>query len=258
MIKKCSICGKRDAYIYRQSSGEYICNKCMDRVIMKNVKKTLAKTRKLSSNMNILVYGTWLAPTESLIAVRTVPRVESRYKAHVIISVPREMSSYVRNIVNPESSVVVYNYVIKKRLLADCILEDIDNARKIALDNSVDVIITPYPRMLLVKAGLQAIMSGRSDLVKASRQVHDTAPPVVSALFRLEKEFILEYAYASGIPLLQPKHACSDMGAGIILLNVLKDSHEVEFNSLRTLEVLTDFVEPSDNSSLIPFREEKQ
>ncbi|MEB3755414.1 MAG: hypothetical protein GSR79_00930, partial [Desulfurococcales archaeon] len=252
-----SVCGKREATVYRSSSGEYICNKCLDRVIMKNVKKTLAKTKKLTSNMNILFYGTWLAPTESLIAIRIVPRVESKYKANITISIPEDMAYHLRNIVNHYWNIETYDYVIQKGLLADCILEDIDNARRIALRKGADVVITPYPRLLLIKAGLQAIMSGRSDLIKASRPIHDTDPPVISALFRLEKEFLIKYAYVRGIPLLQPKHHCSDMGAGSISINVLKDSHEVEFNSLRTLEVLAEFAEPRNNPSSIPSGEEE-
>ena len=224
---------------------------------MKNVKKTLAKTKKLTSNMNILIYGTWLAPTESLITIRIVPKVESKYKANISISIHKDMTGYLRNVVNPHLNVETYDYVSKGGLLADCIMEDIDNARKIASSKGFDVVITPYPRLLLIKAGLQAIMSGRSDLVKASRPIHGIDPPVISALFRLEKDFLLKYAYVRGIPLLQPKYSCSDMGAGNILINILKDSHEVEFNSLRTLEILAEFAKPRNNPSSIPSGEEE-
>ncbi|MCE4614151.1 MAG: hypothetical protein F7B60_01290 [Desulfurococcales archaeon] len=257
MIRKCSICGKRGADLYRSSSGEYICSKCLEKVVVKNVKKTLGKTRRLTTGMNILIYGTWLSPIESLISMRIVPRVESKYKTKISIIIPGDMLNYTQNLIKSQWSVSTYNYRFKGKQLAECVLEDIENARKIGLESGFDVVITPYSRLLLIKAGLQAILAGRKDLIKASRPFHDTGPLVISALFGLEKELILKYAFIRGLPLLEPKHSCNEMGSGNILFNLLKDSHEVEFNSLRTLEILAEFAETGNHSSFISSSEEE-
>jgi hypothetical protein len=235
---KCSICGKRPAVIYRSSSGEYICNTCLEKVVRKNIKRTLSRSKILKAGSNILLYATWLAPVESILMSRIIPKVEARYRASIALAYPSGME----NLVNRTGvELVSYNIETRTGTLAECILKDISLARSLCSAKGCDAVITPYPRLMLVKAGLQAIMSGRTDLLKASRQYHLEDPPVINALSGLEKELILQYAYINQIPLLDPIDKCDDTGAGDLLMSVLAGSREVEYSSLKALIELSKF-----------------
>ncbi|MEB3757242.1 MAG: hypothetical protein GSR76_00065 [Desulfurococcales archaeon] len=238
MTVKCSICGKRPAIIYRSSSGEYICRNCLEKVVRKNVKRTLARSRILKACSNIMLYATWLAPVESIVMTRVVPRVEARYKTRITLAYPEGMESLIFQDVAERSP---YEWSGRKGFLAECILNDIGHARSLCESKGCDAIVTPYPRLMLVKAGLQAVMAGRTDLLKASRQYHPEDPPIVNALSGLEKELILQYAYVNNIPLLDPGDSCDDLGAGDVLMSILPESREVEFSSLKALVELSKF-----------------
>ena len=235
---KCSICRKRPAVIYRSSSGEYICRNCLEKVVRKNVKRTLARSKALKAGSNIMLYATWLAPVESIVMSRVVPRVEARYRTRITLAYPKGMEDLAGQDLLES---IPFEWRRRKGLLAECILSELSHARSLCESSGCDAVITPYPRLMLVKAGLQAVMAGRTDLLKASRQYHPEDPPVVNALSGLEKELILQYAYVNNIPLLDPAGRCDDLGAGQVIMSILPESREVEFSSLKALAELSKF-----------------
>ncbi len=243
-VKTCSICGKREAVVKRAISGEYICKPCLDKVVKKNAKRSLAKTRILKEGMRIIVHTTWLAPTPSLIAARIVSRIESRYRTKLYLAVPSDMMGYLdAGVESLYEGIIPYDYTIEGGGIGECLEKDISSALENALKQGAEAVITPYPLFLLAKTGLYSMFSGNKSLLHLSKPVQNRSGiPLVSALYNMESELITLYAHVNGIPLLDPKPACRDYGAREVLLNVLGESREVEFNTLKTLIRLSELL----------------
>ncbi|MCE4624780.1 MAG: hypothetical protein F7C35_02810 [Desulfurococcales archaeon] len=242
-MKKCSVCGRRQAVYKRTYSGELLCKTCLERAVIKGVRRSLAEAHALRPMMKLLLPLTFSNPLGSLVLASVLPKVERQYNGRVTLALPQSLSTDVDEEVLTRSGLDVVHVKLEperppSRDPIECWRFDRRWALRTAFQLSQDAIILPLTRTDLNLLLIHTILSGRPEgLSEALPSITWTKPPIISGLSKLEGEIVAAY---SAINKINPPQGCNpDLWASKELVySVARRRPELEFSSHKSLTLL--------------------
>lgn len=209
-IPRCSVCGRRPAFYLRRASGERLCEFCLERSIMKHVKRVIGsqvgpKPRE--------VFGVLLPPGrvgEGLVLASIMARLEKKYGGSVVIAYPESTSllKVLKESVGAYFNVGLATYDYEALLHDDCMYTvDLMNlANRLAegvfrgFEPRVRAVALPFTLTDINEAGIESLFMGRKiteDLTGKSHLV--SGMQVVYPLMNIQRIDIVAYLVGHGM-----------------------------------------------------------
>jgi hypothetical protein len=241
MTIKCTVCKRRSAVYKRTYSGDLLCPICLERAVIRGVRRSLGEAGILLPRHTILLPITFSNPLGSLVLSHVLPKVERRFGSQVIVGIPEELVDVVD--VLPEN--LKYHIIeidgTPTRTREDpifCWRFDRRWSLLTARLVNANAIILPLSRTDLNLLALHALISGKPEaLSEALPLINWTNPPIISGLSRLEGEIVAAYAAVKNID--APKGCCPDLSLSKSLFySVAGRRPELEFSSFKSLRLL--------------------
>jgi len=144
---KCSSCGVREAIYWRKESGEKLCSKCLEKSLIRQVKREISRWSMLEPKDTIGFLFLEKYPLVSISSYNILKKIERDYPSKLYLILPKTLSKVVReeNIVyvdNVENKDIVAYY----RLLREKALKKAEKAgiEKIVLPTTLEFEITYF------------------------------------------------------------------------------------------------------------------
>ncbi|MET1101242.1 MAG: hypothetical protein ABWW69_02010 [Pyrodictiaceae archaeon] len=174
-MKYCTICGKRKAFYYHRISGNYVCDKCLRRIIIKNIKKAFGLYKLIAEIRPEIVYVIDPCyPLASITGLSLFSLAEKGFTEKISLAVPEEAKLDIKEIKN-------YSYLnVDKIYFTDySIVDTLDPAERVrgikalivksrelnGADNSRIYVALPYTRDHIVFFMLRSMLAPKPHLV---------------------------------------------------------------------------------------------
>ncbi len=91
LVSKCAVCKNRKIVYKRSYSGDLMCDLCLEKTLIKAVKKVIGKYRILKPFSKVLVPITYTAPHYSAALAHILAKLERKFSTEVIIARPSDI-----------------------------------------------------------------------------------------------------------------------------------------------------------------------
>jgi hypothetical protein len=249
-VPLCSVCGRREAVYLRRSSGERLCARCLERSMVKRVKRVLSRTRSIGPRDRILVpvLGFWQAKSAALL--RLVSIVEKEYPSSLLVALDEESLPclpMLRRIAVKEASYHALEGTGSLRLAGSPILSLLRAARAVALEAArrlgAGIVMLPPTRDFLVSLLLSSMIRGLVGGLAEHRGVMEVGGVrVVYPLYGVECEDLAFYLHLTGIydecGSRGPRLDEADVEIGRMVAELSAESRELLFSAQRLENLL--------------------
>ncbi|AFZ70939.1 hypothetical protein Calag_1220 [Caldisphaera lagunensis DSM 15908] len=246
MDKICSICKKRQAIYYRAYSGEYICAKCLNNVMEKNVKKEINKTKSLSIDSKIVIPITYFSPSSSIALSNLIYRIEKRYKSRIAIVIPKDYNiEEIKNFLENKSDLFIAEINIKppERLsLQECIRFERVWSMRAAKILGYEFVFLPVSRTDISLIVIDSLINGKANLLSESLEfIEYNGIKFLYPFSGIEGETLVSYEFLSGINV---KPLClTNIKSKNVFYSIAGNRPELDFGSERLLDKLGNFLD---------------
>ena len=199
MTIKCSVCG-REAIYFRRTSGEKLCLKCLEKSILKNIRRGLSRVKEILKPKSVLLY---IVPPyriiEGLTILQLLSMLEEKYNSVFYSLVPRYFLN-VKFDLRKSYGVLFYEYKIKSCIkLKDIISSIMDIVSRYIhmFEPRPRVVITPLTLNDFAEYIMESIINGEipNDISYINYKGYNIVSPLLNTL----REDILFLAYHKGI-----------------------------------------------------------
>ena len=206
-METCSICKKRPAFYLREYSGHRLCTLCIERTLIKAVKRRINSTHILTPGSAIAIPLYRYDPMGGLTLVRLLSLIEARYGSRLLVLVPDSdvIADLARNVVEDASTRISAELLSVKppEPRIDSLVHCMRLERAWALDRAreagANALIDSVNRTHALLAALDALLDARIEGVSEALPVVDSTPPVVHGYYDIEAETVTAYAYSRGL-----------------------------------------------------------
>ncbi len=244
----CSVCGSREAVYFRRASGEKLCARCLERSIIKNLRRGLSRVKDLLKPKSILLY---IIPPfrviEGITILYLLDAIEKSFGSVFYALAPNTLTNVK---LSPRNVYGILYY--KYHSEGPCV-----EAKEII--DSIIAIITTHIRRLEPKPKLAITPLTLNDFAEyvLSRTIKGELPEdlglirvngtiLINPLINTLREDILVLAYHKGIFRYVRDFCvnyCEDYKVITELIAELcKEHHEVVYRLPRTLELIRSYV----------------
>ncbi len=246
MNKICSICKKRQAVYYRAYSGEYICAKCLNNVMEKNVKKEINKTKALNIDSKIVIPITHFSPSSSIALSNLVYRIEKQFKSKIAIIIPKGYNiEEIRNLLENKSDLFIAEINIippEKLSLQECIRFERAWSIKAAKILGYEFVFLPISRTDISLMIIDSLINGEANFLSESLEFMEyNGIKFLYPISGIEGETLVSYEFLSGInvkPLCLPYIKSKN-----VFYSIVGNRPELDFGSERLIGKLGNFLE---------------
>jgi len=168
---RCSSCGRREAFYYRRASGEKLCFPCLEKSLMKNIRRSFSEfSSRLSVKpvLNVLILPERVV--EGYVLTLLLSKVERRYGGQVAFTVPRSVFKFLIDSRYIEEGLNVITYDDEILSDKDCytVLDSLNDSLKLiqkirSEGQEVDAFILPYTLTDLNQALLEYLLIKRGE-----------------------------------------------------------------------------------------------
>ncbi len=155
----CSVCGRRRAQYYQSSSGHRLCSVCLERFLLRRMKRTLSMIGVFKPRPRILYITLCGFLLESLALFNIFYKLERRYDASIDLYTPDFTKDYFRNRYPLLDSIIAYKCPKYIDDVIDYFEEIIEST---SIIEGYDVYVLPLTRNHVLS--IQLIMAGRDRL----------------------------------------------------------------------------------------------
>ncbi|MCE4621309.1 MAG: hypothetical protein F7B95_02560 [Desulfurococcales archaeon] len=239
----CSVCGHRTPVYLRTYSGEALCIICLERALIKSIKRAIGITGALKPREPVLVPITLASPSYSLALARLVSIVERKFGSKVIIAVPEPLAADTLELLPRDAEAVIAKlYLTQTELKAmssfECLRLDRRWSIQAARHLGVKAVALPFTRTELLLIALEALFNGDKEALTDS-SLRFTVGDVVAfnALALVEAEAVAAYAYLKGYLGIGPLCPIR-LQSKIAFYSIATRRPELEFSGYKTLGIL--------------------
>ena len=243
-MQTCSICRKRPAFYLREYSGHRLCTLCIERVILKAVKRRINSTHLLSPGSTIAVPIYRYDPMGSLSMVRLLSLIEAKYGSKLLVLTPinNKNNKIIEQVINDVSTriSVDISYVEAPRPRIDSLVHCMRLERSWALREApalgAHAIVDSVNRTQAILAALDALLNARMEGLSEVLPVVESSPPVIHGFYDVEAETVTAYAYSRGFVMEGACRAHSISKS--VFLSVSRGRPELVFSGYKVLDRL--------------------
>ena len=233
-VPKCTSCKRRQAFYYRRQSGELLCKICLERSVIKQIKRAIGRFNLLQPRSTIIIPLIPDMPYESLITAVLISIIERKYLSKVMVlplfKLPRQTLEVLKLRAKPTDIIDGYDDLMESWIRGCSFSDYLDaltrNIIQITEELNPNAIVLPTTRNDILRIFLYFLTRG--DRVGASTY---TKP-----LIKL-----------NNVNFIQPLYYVirTDIRALIIKYRELLSDLEVpnvEFSDLRALRLIDDLI----------------
>jgi len=170
-ISLCSSCKRRPAFYYRKQSGEALCKVCLERSVVKQVKKAIGAFSLLIPKSKILIPLIPDKPYESVLTSIIISPMERKYLSHTYISslfplsqeLVNQIAELTKSIILPVNSHLMnegqMNYL-------NFVENQLQKLFHLASDHEINYVVLPYTRNDFMILFILSLIYRRSDFIK--------------------------------------------------------------------------------------------
>ncbi|MFN3268214.1 MAG: hypothetical protein ACK416_03025 [Zestosphaera sp.] len=170
----CTTCRRREAFYYRQSSGEKLCSVCLEESLKTHVKRSFSGRTKLGKNPIITVYIPADRILEGFLLAYVLAKIEKKFGGMVSVMTSREVLDVIKE---RELDERLEEYKNVRYTVLDKVVEDIEcytikslekslkNIKEnVVLVEDTQAVLLPYTLTDLNEAFLEHVILGVGDL----------------------------------------------------------------------------------------------
>ena len=192
------MCKRRRPCYKRTYSGDLLCEVCLERALLKAVKRAVGRYKVLEPRSRVLVPITYTAPHLSAALALVITKLEAKFSTEVIIARPKDIALDEVKGWPPEGSKEVLVDVIKDGVKTNspsaCIRFDRRWSLSLARELGVKAVALPFSRTDLIILSLNALLvEGIEALSESLDLIEVDGVKFFSAFSAVEGEIVSAY-----------------------------------------------------------------
>jgi tRNA(Ile)-lysidine synthase TilS/MesJ len=239
---KCKICKKRGARYLRTYSGDLLCEVCLERSLIKAVKRAIGKYEVLKPRSKVLVPITYSSPHFSAALARILSLLETKFSTEVIIARPQDI--YLDDVENwpPQNSKEIIVRVkadgINTSNLNTCLRFDRRWAYEVARNLGVKTIALPYTKTDIIIFTLNSLLiEGLEALSESLEYIEVNGIRFFLGFSEVEGEIVSAYVALKRLWFYSDK--CKyEIPAKKVFYSIAYRRPELEYSSVKTIDPL--------------------
>jgi len=197
-MTKCSVCGVKEAVFYKRDSGEVVCSRCLEKGLVKKVRRIIARNSMLKPEDNIAYIIIPWRPYTSTAALKVLEIVEDKFKTNIAVYVPK-------GIVDVEKAKRLFkmdfiefefhlednsNFKSAERTLMEKLLTTIGENYKVVL---------PYTMEDQAVHFLYGLFKIDLEVIAFSKPIYEGYRSIIKPFYQVPSEELNMYSYVKGL-----------------------------------------------------------
>lgn len=208
----CSVCGKRNAFYYRHSSGERLCTHCLEGSLSNHIKHSFSGRVKLGRSPVLSVYIPSSRVLEGIVLTHLLSKIEVKFNGRVeVIASSNVLSTVHDNVFNnflKAGSNVNYHELSESNVEGECstsesiansvrLLENLKNSNVL---QDTQAVLLPYTLTDLNEALMEYVILGSGEAVPPDFSRYSVGGiPIICPFRTVQRADVIALAYVYGV-----------------------------------------------------------
>lgn len=259
---KCSICGRRKAFYLQIPSGHTPCRRCLEKLLIRRIKRTLSEIGVLKPKPTLKVIILDVFTYMSLAFAKLFSKIERRYGAKITYCIPENLeASIASNYIGDHTGEYIKLPYVHHDI--NNMIKYIDGLyRNLGMDrDNYDAVIVSFPRDVILALQIISLDSGNDacilEILEPVAKVHECT--FINPAYHILSHDLIAYAYATkafDIKFIETRIADQKFAeAHRFALRLCVENSDLLYSSIRGFKYILDlkrYIESSECMSNTP------
>jgi len=207
----CSVCGRRDAFYYRNSSGEKLCARCLEDSLSNRIKHSFSGRARLGRNPVVSVYIPPSKASEGVVLVYLLSKIEAKFNGRVEVIASCDVLNNVRGVFDnllKTGDNINYHELRGSSVGSECSTSELIASTVMLLGNlwnsgalrGTQAVLLPYTLTDLNEALMEHIILGSGKRVPPDfSECSIEGTPMICPFCTIQRTDVMALAYVYGI-----------------------------------------------------------